>query len=58
MEASNITLALAGPFSNGTSSCTFVQDPDISGIGVRISFYLQNFFLGAIPSSSYGSNTD
>ena len=38
METLNFTLGLGDPFTNGTSSCTFAQDPDISGIGVRISF--------------------
>jgi hypothetical protein len=34
--------------STATFSCTIVRNnPDISGVGVRISFYLQSFLLGS-----------
>lgn len=35
---------------NGTSTdrCLQASNPDISGIGVRLSFYLQNALLGAV----------
>jgi hypothetical protein len=31
-----------------SSSCAYALNPDISGIGVRISYYLQTLFLGAV----------
>jgi len=38
--------------SNNSIACTgLVNNPDISGVGVRISFYLQTFLLGQFPSS-------
>ncbi|KAJ7624287.1 hypothetical protein DFH06DRAFT_1445958 [Mycena polygramma] len=34
------------------SSCAHTLNPDISGIGVRISYYLQTFFLGCLSVRS------
>ncbi|KAK7682296.1 hypothetical protein QCA50_014499 [Cerrena zonata] len=35
------------------ANCTLQGNPDISGIGVRISFYLQNIFLVFLVNRSY-----
>ncbi|KAJ7661689.1 hypothetical protein B0H17DRAFT_1094252 [Mycena rosella] len=34
------------------SSCPYSLNPDISGIGVRVSFYLQTIFLGCLSARS------
>ena len=38
------------PNSNCTSEIALLLNPDIGGVGVRISFYLQTFLLGQLRS--------
>ena len=45
--------------SNCTSEIPLVLNPDIGGVGVRISFYLQTFLLGQLrPMRSLVWSTD
>lgn len=39
--------------ANESSCISQVANPDISGIGVRLSFYIQNFLLGGFLHFSW-----